>query len=137
MTDAQPKRVLFVCHENCNRSQMAEAFANMYGAGVVEAHSAGCCPAETVHPKAIAAMHELGYDLRQHFPKSLAELPELEYDVAVVMCTADCPGIKARCREEWRIPVPKCMPPDQFRAVRDQIGEKVKTLLARLQPKSA
>ena len=26
-----PKRVLFVCVENANRSQMAEAFARMYG----------------------------------------------------------------------------------------------------------
>jgi protein-tyrosine-phosphatase len=61
MTDSrQPKRVLFICNENCDRSQMAEAFARMYGGGSVEAYSAGCHPAETVHPKAIAAMQELG-----------------------------------------------------------------------------
>ncbi|MFY9610209.1 MAG: hypothetical protein WAU45_16545 [Blastocatellia bacterium] len=32
-----PKRILFVCVENSNRSQMAEAFARMYGAGRVDA----------------------------------------------------------------------------------------------------
>jgi protein-tyrosine-phosphatase len=40
MTDnQQPKRVLFICYENSNRSQMAKAFARMYGEGRVEAFS--------------------------------------------------------------------------------------------------
>jgi protein-tyrosine-phosphatase len=56
----RPKRVLFICVENCNRSQMAEAFARIYGAGRVEAYSAGSRPAGRVHPKAVAAMQELG-----------------------------------------------------------------------------
>src|SRR5438105_4040074 len=34
------KRVLFVCVENSNRSQMAEAFARMHGAARLEAYSA-------------------------------------------------------------------------------------------------
>jgi len=57
MYDEKPKRVLFICVENCNRSQMAEAFARIFGEGQVEAYSAGCRPAECVHPKAIAAMN--------------------------------------------------------------------------------
>ena len=52
------KRIVFVCVENANRSQMAEAFARLFGAGRVEAYSAGCRPAGTVHPKAIAAMQD-------------------------------------------------------------------------------
>ena len=56
MTGAERrKRVLFVCVENCNRSQMAEALARLYGAGQAEAFSAGCRPAASIHPKAIAA----------------------------------------------------------------------------------
>ena len=35
-----PKRVLFVCVENANRSQMAEAFARILGGDAVEAFSA-------------------------------------------------------------------------------------------------
>lgn len=55
MTNGErPKRILFICHENCNRSQMAEAFARIFGANRVEAYSAGCCPAECIHAKAIA-----------------------------------------------------------------------------------
>jgi arsenate reductase (thioredoxin) len=133
MTDSgQPIRVLFICNENCNRSQMAEAFARMYGGGWVEAYSAGCRPAGAVHRKAIAAMQELSYDLTTHFPKGLSDLPDVEYDVAVVMCDDGCSGVRAKRREKWSIPVPKGMPPDQFRAVRDQIGEKVRNLLGSL-----
>ena len=75
-----PKRILFVCVENSNRSQMAEAFARMYGAGRVEAYSAGSRPSGKVNPKAIEAMSELGYDLSQHSSKSLDEIPDIEYD---------------------------------------------------------
>jgi protein-tyrosine-phosphatase len=57
------KRVLFVCVENSNRSQMAEAFARLHGAGRVEAASAGSRPSGRVNPKAVEAMKELGYDL--------------------------------------------------------------------------
>jgi len=69
MDNERPVRVLFVCHENCNRSQLAEAFARIYGGRSVEAYSAGWRPAQAVDSKAIAAMHELGYDIRRHLPK--------------------------------------------------------------------
>jgi arsenate reductase len=112
---------------------MAEAFARMYGEGRVEAYSAGCSPGAAINPKAIAAMQELGYDLQQHRPKGLSGVPDVEYDVAVTMgCDDKCPVLKARNREDWSIPVPKQLPADQFRRVRDDIGHRVKELLARL-----
>lgn len=134
MDAEQPKRLLFICNENCNRSQMAEAFARIYGAGRVEAYSAGCHPAQAVHTKAVAAMQELGYDMMQHYPKGLSALPDIEFDVAVTVgCKDKCLDVKARQHEHWQVPVPKNMPPDQFRAVRDQIAEKVKNLMTRLE----
>jgi arsenate reductase (thioredoxin) len=134
MTSAEPrKRILFICVENCNRSQMAEALARLYGAGQVEAFSAGCRPAVSVHPKAVAAMRELGYDLSRHRAKALSDLPDVEFDVAVTMgCGELCPPLRAKVREDWNVPCPKDMPPDQFRLVRDEIGAKVKALLARI-----
>ena len=65
------KRVLFVCVENSNRSQMAEAFARMHGAGRVEAFSAGSRPSVRINPKAVEAMREVGYDLIAHTSKGL------------------------------------------------------------------
>jgi protein-tyrosine-phosphatase len=117
-------KAVFVCVENSNRSQMAEAFARMAG---VEAYSAGSRPSGKVNPNAIEAMRELGYDLSTHHSKSLAELEGVDFDVAVTMgCGDACPNLRARRREDWQIPDPKEMPPERFREVRDLIASKVK-----------
>jgi arsenate reductase len=64
----------------------------------------------------------------------LADVPDLEFDVLVTFGCADaCSEVRARRREDWGLPVPKDMPPDQFRAVRDRIEENVKELLAGLE----
>jgi protein-tyrosine-phosphatase len=131
MSERSPKSVLFVCIENSNRSQMAEAFAHMHGAGNVEAYSAGSRPSGHVNPKAVEAMRELGYDLTQHGSKSLADIPAIEYDTVVAMGCGDegCPLVRAKRREDWNIPDPKELPPDRFREIRDLIEQKVKELL--------
>ena len=119
-------KAVFVCVENSNRSQVAEAFARMAGA---EAYSAGSRPSGKVNPTAIEAMRELGYDLASHNSKSLDELPDVQFDVVVTMgCGDACPNLKAARREDWEIPDPKEMPPDQFREVRDLIARKVQQL---------
>ena len=128
-----PKRVVFVCVENSNRSQMAEAFARIHGAGEVEAWSAGSRPSGRVNPKAIAAMAEIGYDLKSHHSKSVQELADVEFDVVVTMgCGDECPVIRALRREDWNIADPKDMGPEQFRGVRDLIESKVRELLEAL-----
>jgi protein-tyrosine-phosphatase len=126
--------VLFVCVENSNRSQMAEAFARLYGEGRVEAYSAGSRPSGKINLKAVEAMREVGYDLTRHQSKALSAIPEVEFDVVVGMGCGDegCPLARAKRHQEWGIPDPKEMAPEQFRAVRDLIGEKVKKLLAEL-----
>lgn len=127
----EPKRILFVCVENSNRSQMAEAFARLHGTGRVEAYSAGSRPSGKVSPKAIAAMRELGYDLARHRSKGLADIPGVEYDVVVTMgCGDECPLVQAARREEWSIPDPKHLSPEEFRGVRDLIEHKVRNLLS-------
>jgi protein-tyrosine-phosphatase len=109
---------------------MAEAFARIHGSQVVEAYSAGSHPSGKVNPKAIEAMREIGYDLVKHESKSLADLADIEFDIAVTMgCGDECPFILAKRREDWTIPDPKNMPPDQFRGVRDLIERNVKALL--------
>ena len=104
MEELDGKRVVFVCIENSNRSQMAEAFARSFGG--VEAYSAGSRPSGRVNPKAIAAMKELGYDLTAHSSKSLDDLPSLPFDAAVTMgCGDACPNLmRATRHEEWNIP---------------------------------
>jgi Protein-tyrosine-phosphatase len=130
---SSPKRLLFVCVENSNRSQMAEAFARLHGGGKVEAYSAGSRPSGLINPKAIAAMQEIGYDLASHESKSLTDIPDLEYDfVATMGCGDECPYVRAKQREDWDIPDPKEMPPEEFRAVRDLIERRVRSVLERV-----
>jgi arsenate reductase (thioredoxin) len=128
-----PKRILFVCVENSNRSQMAEAFAHLHGEGV-EAFSAGSRPSGRVNPRAVEFMAEIGYDLTRHHSKALSDLPAGTFDVVVGMGCGDegCPLVPARGREEWGIPDPKEMPAEGYREVRDRIEARVKELLARL-----
>ncbi len=127
------KRILFVCVENSNRSQMAEVFARMHGAGEVEAHSAGSRPSGRVNPKAVEAMKEVGYDLTTHTSKGLDGFNGQEFDAAVTMgCGDECPLVLARRRLDWQIPDPKEMTPERFREVRDLIEAKVKELLRSL-----
>ncbi len=133
MSEAGPRRIVFICVENANRSQMAEAFAHIHGQGKVEAHSAGSRPSGRVNPKAIESMRELGYDLGAHRSKSFADLAGIDFDVAVTMgCGDQCPNLAAKRREDWSIPDPRDLPPERFREVRDLIEIKVQELLARL-----
>ena len=126
------KRVLFVCIENSNRSQMAEAFAHMLGGADIEALSAGSAPSGVINPKAIAAMAELGYDLTTHDSKSLDQVTG-DFDAVVTMgCGDSCPWVPAKRREDWALPDPKHFEGDAYRAVRDDIRERVRVLLASL-----
>jgi protein-tyrosine-phosphatase len=128
-----PRRVLFVCVENSNRSQMAEAFARLHGGARVEAYSAGSRPSGRVSPRAIDSMREVGYDLSAHASKSLDELPPVEFDVVVAMgCGDECPLVAAKRRVEWDIPDPRDLPPEGFREVRNRIEQQVRRLLAEL-----
>jgi len=127
------KSLLFVCIENSNRSQMAQAFAILHGHGEVQAYSAGSKPSGKINPKAIAAMNEIGYDLSRHDSKSLDEIPDVTYDAVITMgCGDACPWVPARYREDWAIPDPRNMNEDDFRVVRDEIESKVKALLDQL-----
>ena len=126
------KRVLFVCVENSNRSQMAEAFAHLYGGDQVEALSAGSKPSGQINPKAIRFMAELGYDLSSHASKSLDDI-DGEFDAVITMgCGDNCPWVPAKRREDWALPDPKNFDDDGYRVVRNEIAERVKTLLAEL-----
>ena len=123
-------KILFVCIENSNRSQMAEAFARMVGDDV-QVYSAGSQPSGKINMKAVAAMKEIGYDLTKHHSKSLNEINQFApFDVVVTMgCGDACPWMPAKKFIDWEIPDPKEMDEGNFRRVRDLIKDKVSELL--------
>ena len=127
-------KILFVCIENSNRSQMAQAFAKIHGGNKVEAFSAGSKPSGIINPKAIEAIKELGYDLSTHSSKSLEEVKAFApFDVVVTMgCGDACPWMPAKQFIDWQIPDPRHMNEEDFRGVRDMVEENVKVLLKQL-----
>lgn len=123
-------RILFVCVENSNRSQMAEAFVRIHGGNYVNAFSAGSRPRGSINETAILAMNDIGYDLTTHRSKSLEEFEGTEVDIVVTMgCGDSCPSVRAKNRIDWAIPDPRNLPYEEFVKIRDLIEQHVKTLL--------
>ena len=126
------KRVLFACVENSNRSQMAEAFARLHGGGIIDPVSAGSRPSGTVNPRAVRSMRDVGYDLRDHRSKGLDDV-DGPFDYVITMgCGEECPYVAADRREDWALPDPKDLPPEEFDTVRDEIERRVKALIAEI-----
>tara|TARA_Y100001970_G_scaffold277608_1_gene382071 strand:- start:6191 stop:6574 length:384 start_codon:yes stop_codon:yes gene_type:complete len=124
------KKVVFLCIENSCRSQIAEAFAIIYGKKRITAFSAGSKPSGTIHPKAIKLMDEVGYDLSSHKSTSISEIPDIQIDYVISMgCGDSCPSIRANKLIEWDIPDPKDLDDTHFRAVRDKIKKEVLSLI--------
>ncbi len=127
------KRILFVCVENSNRSQMAEAFARMHGAGQVIAMSAGSRPSGMINPRAIAFMAERDADLSMQQSKSLDSIGSEAFDAVVTMgCGDACPWVPGARRIDWALPDPKHLDDAGFRRVRDDIEQRVLALLLEL-----
>ncbi len=130
MPEHTPK-LLFVCIENSNRSQMAEGFARTLGRGRALAFSAGSRPSGKINPRAIQFMKEKDIDLTVQHSKGLDELPPMEWDWIVTMgCGDACPSLPALHRLDWELQDPKQLTDDGFRAIRDEIEGLVGGLLA-------
>jgi glycerol uptake facilitator-like aquaporin/protein-tyrosine-phosphatase len=136
MPHGQPKPVrtyLFACVHNAGRSQMAAAFFNLYGnPAECFAISAGTQPASRVHPEVIDVMREVGIDLTCAKPQKLTD--ELAHGASVLVtmgCGEACPFVPGLRTLDWALPDPKGQALDSVRAIRDEIHERVKSLLQR------
>ena len=127
------ENVLFVCIENSCRSQMAEGFAAHFGKNVLKAYSAGSKPSGIINPAAIKVMKEDGIDISSQKSKGFNDLAVKEFDRVITMgCGDACPLVRAKQRADWNIPDPRDMDEVSFREVRDEIGRKVKDIIAPL-----
>ena len=124
------KNVLYVCTENSNRSQMAEAFTRLHGSDVIEAFSAGSSPSGVVNRMAIRAMAERSYDLASHRSKGVEEVPAGPYDFVITMgCGDACPYVAAQQRDDWASPDPKAMSSTALPAVRVETATRTNALI--------
>jgi protein-tyrosine-phosphatase len=77
-------------------------------------------------------MAEADYDLSTHRSKGLDAVPPGGFDYVITMgCGDECPFIEAKVHDDWDIPNPKNMPPEEFREVRDLIESRIKALIGR------
>jgi arsenate reductase len=132
------KKVLFLCTGNSCRSQMAEAIVNARLGDRWQAFSAGTRPTGTVHPKAIAALSEIGI---QHDGRSklVDEYRDVDFDVVVTVCDSaaeECPvWIGKGKRRHHSFPDPAKAEGTEkevmkvFRSVRDDIEKEIVPLL--------
>ncbi len=112
---------------------MAEGFARAYLRGA-NVWSAGSEPEGYVHPLAVRVMDEVGIDIRGQTSKHINDLPEIPWDVVVVVCSPqECPALPGKTLEVWNVPDPFGESVETYREVRDVIREKVKDLARRLQ----
>jgi arsenate reductase (thioredoxin) len=126
--------VLFVCLHNAGRSQMSAALFERAAGGRHQALSAGTTPAARVHPEVVDVMRELGLDLSTRTPRRLTRDLAEQADVVVTMgCGDECPYIPGKRYLDWDLADPKGRPIEEVRATRDDIAERVRSLIEDLE----
>jgi arsenate reductase (thioredoxin) len=126
--------VLFLCVHNAGRSQMALGWFNHVAGDAARAYSGGSEPADEINPVAIQAMAEVGIDITQEYPKAWTDEMLQAADVVITMgCGDACPVIPGKRYEDWPIDDPSGQPLDVVRHIRDDIGQRVRTLVDELQ----
>ena len=128
--------VLFACVHNAGRSQMAAAWFNrLCDRTKATAVSAGTKPGERVHPEVVQVMKEEGIDLANVKPQYLSvKLAQTATLLVTMGCGDACPYVPATRYEDWDLPDPKTMTVDEVRALRDDIADRVETLVEDLEP---
>jgi len=125
-------KVIFACVHNAGRSQMAAAFFNQLADRTkAEAVSAGTEPGPRVHPEVLAAMQEIGIDLSNAKPQKLTD--ELAQDAQLLItmgCGDKCPYVPGLRRDDWPLRYPKGQPMEEVRAIRDEIKNRVQSLIS-------
>ncbi len=127
--------VLFVCVQNAGRSQMAAALLDHYAGGRVHVRSAGSAPADQINPDVVIAMSEVGVDVSKEFPKPMTDEVVQAADAVITMgCGDACPIYPGKRYEDWEVDDPADADLDGVRRIRDDIGRRVRELLAQVAP---
>ena len=123
--------VLILCTGNSCRSHMAEGILRAAAGDLLDVQSAGSKPAGYVHPKAIAALAEIGIDISGHTSKHMNDFLDRNIHTVITVCgNADqvCPMYPGQVRRHhWGFVDPAHATGTdeeimaQFRVVRDEI----------------
>ena len=103
------------------------------GNDAVQILSGGSEPAAAVNEVAVAAMAELGIDIKHEHPRSWSDADLAAADVVVTMGCGDmCPVLPGKRYLDWDLPDPAGLPLTEVRQIRDEIERRVRGLLAEL-----
>ena len=108
---------------------MAEAFANRYGGDVLTASSAGLTPVEAVVRSTVKAMGEVDIDVSGHKPRLYNPREAAAWDVVVNMAGLNLPGPRPRELVEWQVNDPIGTSMESYRAVRNDLEQRVMRLI--------
>jgi arsenate reductase (thioredoxin) len=125
--------VAFLCVQNAGRSQMAAGWTRSLAGDAIRVYSGGSNPAIQVNPVAVEAMAEVGIDISEEIPKPWTDEVLQAADVIVTMgCGDACPVYPGKRYDDWEVTDPAGLDLQDVRPIRDDIGERVRALLAQL-----
>jgi protein-tyrosine-phosphatase len=88
-----------------------------------------------VRPEAIAVMGEVGLDISRQVPKRLDQALGPDVALVVGLCAEEiCPVVPGARSLHWPLADPRPGDLDHHREIRDEVRERVKQLVAGLQP---
>ncbi|MEZ5275533.1 MAG: arsenate reductase ArsC [Opitutaceae bacterium] len=97
--------ILILCTGNSCRSQMAEGLLRAAAGDIVDVHSAGVKPSGGVHPRAIAAMAEIGIEISGQTSKHLDQFLKQRITTVITVCGNEddtCPTFPGKVnRHHW------------------------------------
>jgi arsenate reductase (thioredoxin) len=126
--------VLFLCVHNAGRSQMALGWFNHLAGDRAIAWSGGSEPSTEINPAVVEVMAEVGISIVGEFPKPWTDEILRAADVVVTMgCGDACPIFPGKRYEDWGLDDPEGKDVDSVRSIRDEIGGRVRGLLASLE----
>ena len=126
-------KVVFLCVHNAGRSQMAAGWMRHLAADRVEVYSGGSDPANEINPAAVRSMADVGIDISREQPKRWTDEIVRDADVVVTMgCGDACPVFPGTRYVDWAIADPAGLPVEAVAPIRDEIGRRVRELVAEL-----
>ncbi|MGD8302125.1 MAG: NAD(P)H-dependent oxidoreductase [Desulfobacterales bacterium] len=128
------KKILFACRENACRSQMAGAFAQSLAGDKIEVLTGGSQPAKQVNADMVKAMQEKGLDMAFRTPQRIeSAIVDNRPEIIVTMgCGEECPFVPGAQMLDWDLADPAGKPLDFMRQTRDEIENRVKELIKKM-----
>lgn len=128
-----PQTVLFVCVGNTFRSVLSEELFNARAPPGWVAESAGVSPEPQVAAPVEWLLGERGIRMKERRPKLVTqEMIARASRVVTFGCLDRCPIGAESKSEDWPFPGSTDKTPDELRAIRDGLEEKVDDLISRL-----